>query len=100
MANTINVSAYNSKKTGVSNAVRSALADKVAPLLTDFERIGNKAVFFKEYTDKDGVVVYTSVKVTTSLKDPRLIKENISHPRVSKAKASKPEPEKVEIIID
>ncbi len=96
----INVSVYNSKKTGVSNEVRTALAKQVAPLLEGFERIGDKAVFFKEYTDKDGVKFYTSVKVTTSLKDPRELKENISHPRVAKAKAEKPAPKKVEIIVD
>ena len=72
----------------VKTAVRNGIIESQAPKIESmhFERVENKNIFYKEYVDNKGNVVYATITLTVGT----------SNPTIEKQKATKNKSKKVE----
>ena len=72
----------------VKTAVRNGIIEMHAPKIESmsFERVENKNIFYKEYVDSKGNVVYATITLTVGT----------SNPTIEKSKATKSKSKKVE----
>lgn len=76
------------EKNVVKTAVRNGIIEMHAPKIESmsFERVENKNVFYKEYVDSKGNVVYATITLTVGTSNP-----TIEKPKAIKSKSKKVE---------
>lgn len=71
-------------KTAVRNGVVESQALKIESM--GFERVENKNIFYKEYVDNKGNVIYATITLTVGTSNPAIEK-----PKATKSKSKKVE---------
>ena len=72
-------------KTGVRNGIVESQAPKIESI--NFERVENKNIFYKEYVDSKGNVIYATITLTIGTSNPMYAKRKITKNESNKLEA-------------
>ena len=72
----------------VKTAVRNGIIESQTPKIEsiNFERVENKNIFYKEYVDNKGNIIYVTITLTVGTSNP-----TIEKPKTTKSKSKKVE---------